>query len=98
MGLLLVLPLRLVSVQGIRWRIARMKPYRRIIFSIGSMLLLLTLVLAGCSRQSGPAASDNSGTEQQMPFDRPADKKGVSPTASLLPASIPAGTPIAIRP
>ncbi len=70
-----------------------MKPYRRIIFSIGSMLLLLTLVLAGCSRQSGPAASDNSG----MPFDRPADKKGVSPTASLLPASIPAGTPIAIR-
>src|SRR2546429_7476213 len=74
-----------------------MKPYRRIIFSIGSMLLLLTLVLAGCSRQSGPAASDNSGTEQQMPFDRPADKKGVSPTASLLPASIPAGTPIAIR-
>src|SRR5205809_6036298 len=74
-----------------------MKPYRRIIFSIGSMLLLLTLVLAGCSRQSGPAASDNSGTEQQMPFDRPADKKGVSPTASPLPASIPAGTPIAIR-
>ncbi len=74
-----------------------MKPYRRIIFSIGSMLLLLTSVLAGCSRQSGPAASDNSGTEQQMPFDRPADKKGVSPTASLLPASIPAGTPIAIR-
>src|SRR5207244_1500317 len=40
---------------------------------------------------------DNSGTEQQMPFDRLADKKGVSPTASLLPASIPAGTPIAIR-
>src|SRR5437763_6797544 len=74
-----------------------MKPYRRIIFSIGSMLLLLTLVLAGCSRQSGPAASDNSGTEQQMPFDHPADKKGVSQTASLLPASIPPGTPIAIR-
>jgi len=74
-----------------------MKPYRGIIFSIGSMLLLLTLVLAGCSRQPGPAASDNSGTEQQMPFDRPADKKGVSPTASLLPASIPAGTPITVR-
>src|SRR5436305_15147575 len=74
-----------------------MKPYRRIIFSIGSMLLLLTLVLAGCSRQSGPAASDNSGTEQQMPFDRPADQTGVSPTASLLPASIPPATPIAIR-
>ena len=74
-----------------------MKPCRRIIFSIGSMLLLLTLVLAGCSRQPGPAASDNSGSEQQMPFDRPADKKGVSPTASLLPASIPAGTPITVR-
>jgi hypothetical protein len=73
-----------------------MKPYRRRIFSIGYMLLLLTLVLAGCSRQPGPGA-DNSGSEQQMPFDRPADKKGVSPTASLLPASIPAGTPITVR-
>jgi hypothetical protein len=74
-----------------------MKPYRGRIFSIGSLLLLLVLVLAGCSRQPGPATTDNSGTEQQMPFDRPADKKGVSPTASLLPASIPAGTPITIR-
>src|SRR5215467_5635057 len=71
--------------------------YRQKLFGISSLLLLLSLSLASCSRQPGPQASDNSGTEQQMPFDRPADNKGVSPTAYLLPASIPTGTPITIR-
>jgi len=74
-----------------------MKHYGRKMLGIGPSLLLILLILASCSRQPGPQASDNSGTEQQMPFGRPADKKGVSPTASLLPASIPAGTPITIR-
>jgi len=67
------------------------------IVGIGCLLLTSSLILTSCSRQLGPQASYNSATEQQMPFDRPADKNGVSPTASLLPASIPAGTPITIR-
>jgi hypothetical protein len=73
-----------------------MRHFRDQIFRIGSLLVLSSLILTGCSRQPGPQASD-SGTEQKMPFDRPVDNKGVSPTASLLPASIPAGTPITIR-
>jgi hypothetical protein len=32
-----------------------------------------------------------------LPFDRAADKNGISPTGSLTPAAIPAGTPITVR-
>jgi hypothetical protein len=72
-----------------------MKLYRH--KKLSAAFFFISLVLTGCSRQLGPLASDNSGTVQQMPFDRPADNKGISPTASLLPASIPPGTPITIR-
>jgi hypothetical protein len=62
-------------------------------------VLMITLVLAvACSRQPGQQASDeNAAGDQQLPFDRASDKKGISPTASLMPAAIPAGTPITIR-
>ncbi|MBZ5599831.1 MAG: hypothetical protein LAN83_16080 [Acidobacteriia bacterium] len=59
----------------------------------------LALALAtGCSRQPGVQTSDeNAANDQQLPFDRAADKNGISPTGSLTPAAIPAGTPITIR-
>ena len=62
-------------------------------------VLFLALALAtGCSRQPGVQASDeNAASDQQLPFDRAADKNGISPTGSLIPAAIPAGTPITIR-
>ena len=62
-------------------------------------VLVLVLALAtGCSRQPGVQTSDeNAANDQQLPLDRAADKNGISPTGSLTPAAIPAGTPITIR-
>jgi hypothetical protein len=63
------------------------------------VVLMLALIMAsGCSRQPAQQAADeNAPADQQLPFDRPSDKKGISPTSSLRPAAIPAGTPITIR-
>jgi hypothetical protein len=47
----------------------------------------------GCARQS----SDESTNNDQLPFEYTADKTGISPTASLIPAEIPLGTPITVR-
>lgn len=62
-------------------------------------VLVFVLALAtGCSRQPGLQTSDeNAANDQQLPFDRAADKNGISPTGSLTPVAIPAGTPITIR-
>jgi hypothetical protein len=70
-----------------------MKPWQITTFAI--LVLLLTLV-TGCARQPGLQASDDNG-DQQVPFDQAANKSGVSPTASLMAASIPAGTPVTVR-
>jgi hypothetical protein len=47
----------------------------------------------GCARQ----LSDENTNNDQLPFEYTADKTGISPTASLIPAVIPLGTPITVR-
>jgi hypothetical protein len=56
-------------------------------------LLLATALSGGCARQ----LSDGNTNSDQLPFEYTADKTGISPTASLIPAEIPPGTPITVR-
>jgi hypothetical protein len=57
--------------------------------------IFVTLALAaGCTRQ---AVSGKSAGPQQLPFDRVSPRGGLSPTASLEPAYVPAGTLLSIR-
>jgi hypothetical protein len=63
---------------------------------LGSLLLVLLLGV-GCAKQAGVQASEDGASDQQLPFDRASDKGGISPTGSLMPSSIPAGTPITVR-
>ncbi|MBZ5721538.1 MAG: hypothetical protein LAO03_14260 [Acidobacteriia bacterium] len=66
--------------------------------TIGLGVLLLALIVSvGCARQPGVQAADENATDQQLPFDRASDKGGISPTGSLMPAAIPAGTPVTVR-
>ncbi len=51
------------------------------------------LLCVGCSRQ----LSDENTNTDQLPFEYTADKTGISPTASLIPAELPPGTQITIR-
>jgi len=51
------------------------------------------LLFVGCSRQ----LSDENTNTDQLPFEYTADKTGISPTASLIPAELPPGTQITIR-
>ncbi len=51
------------------------------------------LLYVGCSRQ----LSDENTNTDQLPFEYTADKTGISPTASLIPAELPPGTRITIR-
>src|SRR5438552_13969927 len=51
------------------------------------------LLYVGCSRQ----LSDENTNTDQLPFEYTADKTGISPTASLIPAELPPGTQITIR-
>ena len=59
---------------------------------------------AGCARQPNVQGSDESaaaqsGDDHKLPFENDSEKKGISPTGSLIPmpASLPAGTPITVR-
>jgi len=64
---------------------------------LGFAILLAAVVLtAGCSHQSGLQTPDNA-TDQPLPFAQASDQRGISPTRTLIPAAIPAGTPITIR-
>jgi hypothetical protein len=56
-------------------------------------LLLATALGGGCARQ----LSDENTNNDQLPFEYTADKTGISPTSSLIPAEIPPGTPITVR-
>ncbi len=60
------------------------------------ILLLLASLGVGCSRELAPQDTDESSA-QQLPFDRSADQKGISPTSTIAQTSIPSGTPITIR-
>lgn len=63
-----------------------------------AVLTLSLALLAGCAQQSPLQASeDSSSSDQQLPFDRAGDSKGISPTENIAPKDIPAGTPVTIR-
>jgi hypothetical protein len=62
------------------------------------VVLCMGLALAGCSqRETLPLAPESASADQHLPFDAISDKGGISPTGSLAPASIPAGTPVTIH-
>src|SRR5437868_10856563 len=59
-----------------------------------SLLLALT---GACARQPASESADATpASNQPLPFDRPAVNKVVSPTESITPENIPAGTPVTI--
>ena len=61
-------------------------------------LLLLSLVLVGCSHHDGiPTSEVASSPDQHLPFDASSDKGGIFPTGALIATAIPAGTPLAVR-
>ncbi len=63
-----------------------------------ALLTVLVLLTAACTKQPGLQTRDEGTTsDQSIPFDSAADRGGISPTAQLMPASIPAGTPVTIR-
>jgi hypothetical protein len=67
-------------------------------FAVLAIALMLGLILAGCSRREGlPLAEESASADQHLPFDATSDKGGISPTGSLAPAAIPAGTPVTIH-
>jgi hypothetical protein len=64
--------------------------------AVGLLALLWIAAAVGCSREP-VQASDDASPPEQLPFDRPADKAGFSPTGLISARGIPAGTPITIR-
>jgi len=64
--------------------------------TVATLVLSITVTL-GCSRQLNVHTSDGDKNSDQLPFEYTADKTGISPTASLIAAEIPAGTPITVR-
>jgi hypothetical protein len=62
----------------------------------GFLAFLLIAGTVGCSRKPVQASEDSS-PQEQLPFDRPADKAGFSPTGLISARGIPAGTPVTIR-
>jgi hypothetical protein len=61
-------------------------------------VVLVGLTLAGCSQHEGmPTAKETAAADQHLPFEATSDKGGISPTASLVPGAIPAGTPLAVH-
>ena len=64
--------------------------YKLTIVTVPVFAILLSVA---CSRQ----LSDDNTSGEQLPFEYTADKNGISPTASLIPAELPPGTQITIR-
>jgi hypothetical protein len=61
-------------------------------------VLLMGLILAGCSkRESMSPVEESPSADQHLPFDATSDSGGISPTGLLAPAAIPAGTPVTIH-
>jgi len=67
---------------------------------IGIVALAISLA-SGCGRTPGVPTDDsaNAAAPENLPFDRPSDADGVSPTHSLVPTAskLPAGTPLTVR-
>ena len=67
-------------------------------FAVLVVVLLMGLILAGCSqRASMPVAEENASADQHLPFEAASNKGAISPTGSLAPEAIPAGTPVTIH-
>jgi hypothetical protein len=67
-------------------------------FAVLVIVLVMGLILAGCSRRDAlPLVEESASADQHLPFDATSDKSGISPTGSLAPAAIPAGTPVTIH-
>ena len=64
--------------------------------TVATLVLSITVTL-GCSRQLNVHTPEGNQDGDQLPFQYTADKTGISPTASLIAAEIPAGTPISVR-
>jgi hypothetical protein len=62
------------------------------------VVLMTGLILAGCSQRDGmPVAEESASADQHLPFEAASEKGGISPTGSLAPSAIPAGTPLTIH-
>jgi hypothetical protein len=67
-------------------------------FAVLVIVLAMGLTLVGCSRREVlPLAEESVSADQHLPFDATSDNGGISPTGSLAPAAIPAGTPVTIH-
>jgi hypothetical protein len=70
---------------------------------VGILIGGLVLFTGACGRQTSvaPVASGvaSSPEDDQLPFERAAQKSGISPTSSVIPpgANLPVGTPISIH-
>ena len=63
----------------------------------GLVPLLLFAVMLGCGRTPGVDTSSNLASNGPLPFDRSGSDSGISPTGTILPVTVPAGTPITVR-
>src|SRR5258708_28061817 len=67
-------------------------------FAVLVIVQIMGLILAGCSRRDTlPLVEESASADQHLPFEAASDKSGISPTGSLAPAAIPAGTPVTIH-
>ena len=63
-----------------------------------ALLVVIVLMMGGCARRDSlPMVEESVSADQHLPFDAASDKGGISPTGSLAPAAIPAGTPLTIH-
>jgi hypothetical protein len=63
-----------------------------------AVLVIIVLMMGGCARRDSlPMVEETVSADQHLPFDATSDKGGISPTGSLAPAAIPAGTPVTIH-
>lgn len=63
--------------------------------AVSALIMVFGVVLTGCSREP-VQASDEPPPSEQLPFDRPADTVGFSPTGLIPVQGIPAGTPVTV--
>jgi hypothetical protein len=63
-----------------------------------AVVVVIILVMGGCARRDTlPMVEETVSADQHLPFDGASEKGGISPTGSLAPAAIPAGTPVTIH-
>jgi hypothetical protein len=63
-----------------------------------AVLFIIVLMMGGCARRDSlPMVEESVSADQHLPFDAASDKGGISPTGSLAPAAIPAGTSLTIH-